>query len=91
MANIKLIYFDSVGINSDTFQAKLQNVCQSIFVIRDGLILVNFTGTSKDLYDLAITNNEKNVFICNIETSPYSYWGYMSKDLWDWIKKNNEK
>ena len=84
-----MIYFDSVALDTVTFENRLRNVCQSIYIIRDGLILVNYNGSAHDLFNqLVPDDNQYNIFVADIDTSHNSYWGFMNRDLWDWMKNN---
>lgn len=90
MTNIKMIYFDSVAIDSVTFEGRLKNICDSLYVINEGLLIVNFNGESKTLFDQLFTDEQtNNVFIADLETHDDSYWGYMNKDLWTWLNENS--
>ena len=48
---IKKIYFDSVATASVLFESRLRTICASLYVIKEGLLLVNFNGDSKILFD----------------------------------------
>mgnify|MGYP003469337656 CR=1 FL=1 len=88
MNNIKILYFDSISIDPQPLQTRLKNVCKSIYVVKDGLVIVNYEGTAQQLFDtLFSSDNRHNVFIHDLETSPDSYWGFMNRDLWQWIKQ----
>ena len=41
MTNIKMIYFDSVAIDSVTFENRLSTLCISLYVIKEGIVIVN--------------------------------------------------
>lgn len=89
MKKIKIIYFDSVGIDSITFEGRLRSLCLSIYIIKDGLILASYNGSSKDLFDqLFPSESLGNVLIIDLDVSSNSYWGFMSKDLWTWLNEN---
>ena len=48
MTNIKMIYFDSVAIDSVTFESRLSKLCISLYVIKEGIVIVNYNGSSKE-------------------------------------------
>lgn len=89
MTKIKMVYFDSVGIDSVTFENRLRNVCQSIYVIKEGLAIVNYDGSAHQLFDLLVpADNRNNVLVTDLDISDNSYWGFMNKDLWTWLSEN---
>lgn len=89
MTNIKMIYFDSVALDAVTFENRLRNVCQSMYVIKDGLVFAHFNGSARDLFNQLVPNdNRYNILITDIDTSQDSYWGFMNKDLWNWMRNN---
>lgn len=84
-----MIYFDYVGIDPVTFENRLRNVCQSIYVIKEGLVLVNYNGRAHDLFEsLVPKDNRNNVLITDLDVSEHSYWGFMNRDLWIWLNEN---
>lgn len=88
MSNIKIIYFDSVGIDAQTLENKLRSECKSIYIIKDGLAIINYDGTAQKLFDTIFApDNRYNVFIHDLDTSENSYWGFMNRDLWKWLKE----
>ncbi len=89
MKNIKIIYFDSVALDSATLESQLSHLCLSLYVIKDGLLLVNFNGSSKDLFSQLFPNeNVNNVLIADLDATIGSYWGFMNKSLWTWLNDN---
>lgn len=89
MTNIKMIYFDSVGLDIVTFENRIRNVCHSIYVIKDGLVLVNYNGSAHELFNqLVPDDNRYNVLVVDLDTTPNTYWGFMNKDLWEWMREN---
>lgn len=92
MNNIKIVYFDSVGINSSAFEVRLRNLCNSIFVIKEGFVLVNYSGSARDLFDSLFTSeNRYNVLIHDLDTSENTYWGFMNRALWMWLQNNRQE
>ena len=84
-----MIYFDSVALDTVTFENRLRDICQSIYIIKDGLVFVNFEGSAHDLFNqLVPDDNRYNILVADIDTSTNSYWGFMSRDLWNWMKEN---
>ena len=91
MNNIKIVYFDSVGIDSTAFEFRLRNICNSIFVIKEGLVLVNYSGSARNLFDSLFTSeNRYNVLIHDLDTSEDTYWGFMNHELWIWLQNNRQ-
>ena len=89
MTHIKIVYYDSVALDAVTFESRLRYVCQSSYIIRDGRILANYVGTAHDLFNqLVPDDNRYNILVADIDTTPNSYWGFMNRDLWDWMKDN---
>lgn len=76
-----MIYFDSVAIAQVLFESRLRTICASLYVIKDGLLLVNFNGVSKILFD-QLFPNQPIFSIVDLETNADSYWEFMNKDLW---------
>ena len=89
MNNIKILYYDSIGIDSTSFLVRLRNICNSVFVIKDGLVFVNFSGSAHLLFDSLVTSeNRYNVLVHDLDTSDNTYWGFMNRDLWTWLQNN---
>ena len=85
MTNIKMIYFDSVAIDSVTFESRLSKLCISLYVIKEGIVIVNYNGSSKELfYQLFPNSATNNILIVDIDAASGSYWGFMNKELWTW-------
>ena len=92
MKNIKLIYFDAVGIPHETMVARLKSICSSLYIISDGLIVAEYEGSSKELYNSIMPEDNKNhVLICDIDIANGTYWGFMGKDLWQWLEKSRKE
>lgn len=91
MNNLKLLYYDSNAINVISFENLISEQSISIYSIKPGLLLVNYNGTSKQLFDaIGPYTDNKNVMILDLDPGDNSYWGYMSKDLWSWILENRK-
>lgn len=91
MTNIKMIYFDSVAIDSVTFESRLSKLCISLYVIKEGIVIVNYNGSSKDLFDQLFPDSAtNNVLIVDLDGSSGSYWGFMNKELWTWLSNNRQ-
>lgn len=89
MSTLKIIYFDSIGIEPLSFENKLRNLCSSIYTIKEGLIIVNYKDTAHNLFNqIVASDNRYNILIVDLDTSSDSYWGFMSKDLWKWFQEN---
>lgn len=86
MTNLKIVYFDSVGIDPVAFEGRLRNICKSIYIIKEGLLLVDYDGSSKKMFGELFPNDALgNVFIADLDTALNSYWGFMPKDIWTWL------
>lgn len=89
MTNIKLIFFDTVAIDSVLFESRLKSICDSLYVIKEGLLIVNYDGEPKALFEQLFPKQPTNkVFIVDLDTSAGSYWGFMNQDLWTWLTEN---
>lgn len=91
MNNVKIIYFNIDTIDCISFERKVQSFAgyHSHFSIKPGLLLINYVGTAKDLYnELGDLVNEKNIFIHDLDSGFNAFWGYMNKQIWDWVKAN---
>lgn len=85
MNNIKLIFVENTD-NSTEIRNKLQSLSNSVYTITSELYMIEYLGTPKELYDrLSETISGKNVFIQDVDTKGETYWGYMNKELWEWI------
>lgn len=85
MNNIKLIFVENTD-NSTEIRNKLQSLSNSVYTITSELYMIEYLGTPKELYDrLSETISGKNVFIQDVDTNGETYWGYMNKELWEWI------
>lgn len=90
MTNIKIVYFDSVSLDAVTFEGRLRSLCNSIYVIKEGLIVVNYNGSSKSLFDSLFPDSPLgNVLVIDLDTTAGSYWGFMNKDFWTWLNNNH--
>lgn len=91
MTNIKMIYFDSVAIDSVTFENRLSTLCISLYVIKEGIVIVNYKGSSKELfYQLFPNSATNNILIVDLDAASGAYWGFMNKELWTWLSNNHE-
>ena len=91
MTNIKMIYFDSVAIDSVTFESRLSKICISLYVIKEGIVIVNYNGSSKELfYQLFPNSATNNILIVDLDAASGSYWGFMYKELWTWLSNNHQ-
>ena len=89
MTNIKIVYFDSIALDTVTLENRLRNVCQSVYIIKDGLVMVHYNGSAHELFNQLIPNdNRYNVLVADLDVSSDSYWGFMNRDLWDWMRDN---
>ena len=94
MSNLKIVYFNTETINKTNLET---SICSNInyvshFEIKPGLFLVYFKGTAKELYDsVSAIVNENSIFIHDLDCSDGGYWGFMSKNLWEWLKENRTK
>ena len=86
MTNIKMIYFDSVAIDSVTFESRLSKLCISLYVIKEGIVIVNYNGSSKELFCQLFPNSAtNNIFIVALDAASGSSWGFMNTELCPWL------
>lgn len=91
MNNVKIVYFNVDTIDKVLFETTLYNNpnCRSHIEIKSGLILVNYVGSAKDLYDyiegIAL---EKSVLVHDLDSADNAYWGFQNKVIWEWLKLN---
>ena len=91
MNNIKILYFNIETIDGSAIEASLRNCAEYVshIVIKQGLFLVNYNGSARDLFDkVADIAMENTILIYDLEKSKDAYWGYMNKSVWDWIQSN---
>lgn len=92
MNNLKILYYDSNAINVNTFENQIRERSISLYIIKPGLLLVNYNGTSKQLFDeISAYSDNKNVMIADLDPGENTYWGYMNKDLWTWLSENKQQ
>ena len=84
MNNVKIIYYNIDTINTKDLEQALKSDerYKSHTVIKPGLLLVNFSGTAHDLIQ------DQNIFIHDLDSGTDAFWGYMNKQIWDWVKVN---
>lgn len=90
MNNIKLVYYDSSAMTQEQIEGTLSKLSiTSFYSIRIGLILISSEYTSKELFELLMPKEIMfNLFIVDISIENGTYWGYMDKKLWEWLKLN---
>jgi len=91
MKNIKILYYNVETIDMNTFETSLfsQQKCVNHFIIKPGLLLINYAGTARDLYEsVECVVHEKNIFIHDLDVEADAFWGFMNKDVWEWLKNN---
>lgn len=91
MNNVKIIYFNTDTINNKDLEDVLVNDehHRSHIQIKPGLLLVNYQGTAKDLFDaFGPIIQDQNIFIHDLNDGNDAFWGYMNKNIWDWVKEN---
>lgn len=91
MNNVKIIYFNIDTIDCNALERKIKSFTsyRSHYTIKPGLLLINYNGTAKDLYEeFGDLITEKNIFIHDLDSGNDAFWGYMNKKIWDWVKEN---
>ena len=91
MNNVKIIYYNIETINSDAIENMVATNQKTIshYIIKPGLILVNFRGSAQNLYnDLIDYVREQSVFIHDLDSVTDSYYGFMNKSIWEWLRNN---
>ena len=91
MNTIKIVYYNTIGFSGNPVEAELQNNSKYIshIVIKPGLFLVNYNGSAQDLYN-SLDSQVKgiNIIIYDLDNGDGSFWGYMNRNVWDWINQN---
>ena len=89
MSDIKILYFDSIGLDQSLIESKLINLKIKYCVIKEGLLLVKYSDCSKQLFNqLLESDNRYDVFIADLDMSNDSYWGFLTKAVWEWLNEN---
>ena len=89
MSDIKILYFDSIGLDQSLIESKLINLKIKYCVIKEGLLLVKYSDCSKQLFNqLLESDNRYYVFIADLDMSNDSYWGFLNKAFWEWLNEN---
>lgn len=91
MNNLKFIYYNIDTIDKVLFETTLFNLpnCESHIEIKSGILLVNYNGTAKELYEATeCVVHEKNILIYDLDDSRDAYWGFMNNKVWEWIRNN---
>ena len=89
MSDIKILYFDSIGLDQSLIESKLINLKIKYCVIKEGLLLVKYSDCSKQLFNqLLESDNRYDVFIADLDMSNDSYLGFLNKAVWEWLNEN---
>ena len=91
MNNVKIVFYNTETIDSNAFDSSLVSNSNYVshIVIKPGLYIVNYRGSAKDLYDsLETIIQENSFFVHDLESSNDAYWGYMNRNIWDWLRNN---
>ena len=94
MSNLKIVYFNTETISKISLEKKIFSNINFVshYEIKPGLFLINFNGTAKELYDSVNTIvNENSIFIHDLDCVPGAYWGFITKNIWTWLKENKTK
>ncbi len=84
---LKYIVYDKYQIDSEILISELNRLCNSvIYRISDNQLLVNYNGTSENLYNNLIQIiQDHRILIFDINQN--AYFGYHDKRLWEWMKR----
>lgn len=94
MSNIKIIYYDPENLSQIWFENNFKNSRTPYTIIGEGVFLVYYKGSSKQLYEFLLQdsllkeNSTYDIFIAEIVDCKESYWGFMNKSVWDWLGDN---
>jgi len=91
MNNIKIVYYNVETINKGVFDNVLfkSPLCTSFFEIKTGLFLINYRGTAREMYNVIVEYiGDNSILIHDLESSTDAFWGFMNKDVWEWLKNN---
>lgn len=93
MNNVKIIYYNVETIDESSFENAITQNSNTVshYVIKPGLILLNYRGSSRNLYEsLGDMIKEKSVFIHDLDSDPLCYYGFMNKEIWTWLSENRQ-
>ena len=91
MNNVKILYYNCETIDTASIEQALTNNSsyRSHALIKNGLMLVNFRGSARDLYQtLGEIIQDKSVFIHDLDSDTHAYWGFLNRNIWEWLSEN---
>lgn len=91
MNNVKVIYYNAETIDRVALESSIMSNshCVSHLVIKTGLMLVNYRGSARDLFNaIELITGTNSILIHDLDPDGASYWGIMNKNVWDWLRDN---
>lgn len=91
MSTVKVIFYDPETIKTSDMLSVVRAYWTDNFYTIPGLIFVRTEDSPKTIYtNFGSLIKDKNIFISCVDTTDGSYWGFMKKDLWIWLKKQDD-
>lgn len=93
MNNVKILYYNCETVDTACIEQALttNNRYRSHVLIKNGLMLVNFQGSARDLYQaLGDHIQDKSVFIHDLDSDDNAYWGFLNRNIWEWLSENRK-
>lgn len=91
MNNVKIIYYNAEAIDQQRLETSIfSNAnCVGHYIIKPGLLLVNFRGSARDLFNAVESiTTDNSIFIHDLDSDSIAYWGIMNKTIWEWLQNN---
>lgn len=91
MNNVKILYYNCETVETASIEQVLTNNIhyRSHILIKKGLMLVNFQGSARELYQvLGDLIQDKSVFIHDLDSDANAYWGFLNRNVWEWLSEN---
>lgn len=89
MNSVKIMYYSFENTSDSVIKSLLsQNKnCKGFHMMKSGIMLVDFQGSAKELYDVFSQINDKQLMlIYDLDPAEDAFWGFMPITTWDWIK-----
>lgn len=91
MNNVKIVYYNAAAIDQQRLETSIfsNSNCFAHYVIKPGLLLVNYSGTARELFDaVEPITGDNSIFIHDLDEDVTAYWGIMNRTIWDWLRAN---
>lgn len=93
MNNVKIIYYNVETIDDSSFENAVASNTNTVshFIIKPGLLLVNYQGSAQNLYQaLGDLIKDRSILIHDLDSDIQGYYGFMNKDIWNWLSENRQ-